>query len=101
VETKTTAGGTVVIRLGGKAKGEKYSRVMCDWTIVSDSPLLSEEMEKLIDQIATSSGTSVAAMFNAVPVAPIICNKCGSFNFGGNFCSNCGNRLEGEQNQKN
>ena len=94
VETRTSAGGGISIR-GGKAEGEKYSKITYDWRVISGSPLPFNEMKKLRRQITITSGTVVASLDNATIVATVNCKKCGTANLGfSKFCSNCGNPLQ-------
>jgi hypothetical protein len=93
IETRTEAGGGVSL-VGGKVKGEKYTKVKYDWRVISGSPLPPKEMKELKEPIEASSGTIVASLSNAT-VAPIKCKKCGYLNTGfSSFCSHCGEPLE-------
>jgi len=93
VETKTSAGGKVSI-LGGKAEGEKYTKVKYNWQVISGSPLPLEEMRKLAEKITTTSGTIVASLDNASSLGEMPkCRKCGTplFIVGRGFkCQKCG-----------
>lgn len=93
VETKTSAGGKLSI-LGGKAEGEKYTRIKYNWQVISGSPLPGEEMLRLKETIATTSGTIVASLGNASSIDAIPkCRKCGTslFLVGQEFkCPRCG-----------
>jgi predicted RNA-binding Zn-ribbon protein involved in translation (DUF1610 family) len=114
VEEMTLAEGAVVLPIAGKAKGAKYTKVKYHWHVISGSPLPLNEMEELKKSIATTSGTIVASLDNAVPFpAPafgnvgigvvgnaravevtVLCKKCGASNLkSGKFCSNCGHPL--------
>ncbi len=93
VETKTSAGGKLSL-LGGKAEGEKYTKVKYNWQVISGSPLPKKEMEKLKETITTTSGTIVASLGNASSInAMPKCRKCGTplFIVGQGFkCQKCG-----------
>jgi len=93
VETRTTAGGKVTV-LGGKAGGQKYTKVKYDWQVISGSQLPKKEMEELKDTITSTSGTIVASLSNATVInAMPKCRKCGTplFIVGEGFkCQKCG-----------
>jgi hypothetical protein len=93
VETKTLAEGGISLLKGGKAGGEKYSKVKYDWYVISGNPLPIDKINELKESIAATSGTIIASFDNAA-AATVTCKKCGALNLGsGKFCSNCGNPL--------
>jgi hypothetical protein len=87
-------GGVSIKGIGGEVKGQHYSKVEYKWQIVSGSPLPQEEMSKLKDNIATTSGTVVVSMSNASLIdAMPKCRKCGTplLIIGEGFkCQKCG-----------
>jgi len=88
------SGGVSIIGIGGKVKGQQYSKVKYKWHIVSGSPLPDEEMKKAKDNITATSGTVVvslsnASLFDTMPK----CRKCGTplLIIGEGFnCQKCG-----------
>jgi ribosomal protein L37E len=91
IETKVIGGGDFsLIKAGGSAGAEKYSKVKYDWQVISGSPLPQKEMETLKQTVTSMSGTYVAS-FNNVISSTNICKKCGvTILAKANFCSNCG-----------
>jgi hypothetical protein len=93
VETRASAEGVISVLKGGKAGGEKYSKVKYTWHVISGNPLSLEKMNELKKSIADTSGTIVTSLDNAAAVI-VACKKCGFLNLGSSkFCSNCGNPL--------
>jgi len=104
VETKTKAEGALSF-LGGKAGGEKYTKVTYDWRVISGSPLPPSEMDKIQESITATSGTVVASLSNATIAAQNLpkCKKCGTplFIVGKGFnCQKCGEPTTQHQNQR-
>ena len=93
IETKTKAAGALSF-LGGKAGGEKYTKVTYDWRVLSGSALPQSEMDKLKESISATSGTVVASFSNAIAAQNMTkCKKCGTplFIIGEGFnCQKCG-----------
>ena len=93
IETKTKAAGALSF-LGGKAGGEKYTKVTYDWRVISGSPLPRSEMDKIKESIAATSGTVVASLSNVIAAQSMAkCKKCGTplFIVGAGFkCQKCG-----------
>jgi type II secretory pathway component HofQ len=93
VERKDSAEGGIMLPIGGKGKGQKYSRTKYKWIVVTGSPLPVKDLNRLENLITKQSGTIVTSLDNAT-IAPIECKKCGYLNLGNSkFCSNCGNPL--------
>ena len=86
--------GVSIFGIGGKAKGQQYSKVKYKWLIVSGSPLPHEEMKKAEENITATSGTVVASLSNASVFDTLPrCKKCGTplFIVGEGFrCQKCG-----------
>jgi hypothetical protein len=83
-----------IIGIGGKVKGQQYTKVEYNWHIISGSPLPQEQMNKIKEKITTTSGTVVASLSNASMIDFMSkCRKCGTplFMIGEEYkCQKCG-----------
>jgi len=71
--------GVSIMGIGGKVRGQQYSKVKYKWVIVSGSPLPHEEMKKADEDITATSGTIVASLSNASVFDTLPkCEKCGT-----------------------
>ena len=90
-------GGVTWKGIGGEVKGEKYSKVKYDWTVIqkTEKKITKEQINDFKESITTGSGTVAITMATAQYTEQIkFCEKCNTTNpQEAKYCLNCGSKI--------